>query len=628
MAAKGQTLAEFEPLHPAERKLLVACRDGEAAVIANSRPEKLTPDNHVRADFIRFLARGGDGDAPVHEAGVGLIGAVVIGQFDLSGVTVPYLLRLMSCLFQTQNEQLADANLAGAMLESGVFLTGSKLRGLIGNCLYVKGDIRLNGGFYATGKVWLNNARVGGNLQCGGGKFLPSEGGSLSFDCAEILGAVFLNNGFYSKGLVRFSGAKIGANLECTYGKFLPNSAEALQFDGAKINGSVFLDDDFCAMGTVRCPAAIVSGNFDCTGGSIISNSGRALNIERAKISGSMYLRNNFRVKGDLGLSSVKIGDFLDFSFSFISGKIDASHAIVQHRFRLVSMPEKLSHANLRHMRCGSLHDDASSWGTNNHLNGFTYQSLDHDAPIEPGFRVKWLQDQSPDSGTYRPQPWRHLQKTLKAMGHDAEARAIGIAHEKERRRRKVIGQARGNGWFQHLTAQLTGKLHDLYGFFTAYGYEPVRLLYAMLFVWLFCALVYWGAALGGMIGPTSPLVFQNEKYSACMAEWRDWTPNIFVKRSDHNWYFCEKLPGDYTTFSPLMYSLDLLLPLVDLFQDKDWGVQIPTPRDNIFEEYAAAPSQYLVRLVVWLEILFGWMASLMLVAVISGMARNTRDDE
>ena len=55
-------------------------------------------------------------------------------------------------------------------------------------------------------------------------------------------------------------------------------------------------------------------------------------------------------------------------------------------------------------------------------------------------------------------------------------------------------------------------------------------------------------------------MVFQNPAYVACT------TVNIC------NWFLCEPLPSDYTKFSPLAYSRDVLLPLVDLLQLKALG--------------------------------------------------------
>lgn len=825
MAAKGQTLKEFGNLYPAESKLLSACRDGTVAEITLMRPGKPTPNNRVRADFIRFLARGGDASAPVHEAGVHLIGAVVIGELNLSGVTVPYSLRLEECLFRTQEGKLADLTLKRVNLDGGLSLMGSQVNGIDGDGLRAQGDIYFALGFRAAAEVRLVDAQIEGVFQCGGGHFRPTDGAALSFDRAKISGSVFLNNGFKVRGEVRFLGAEIGGSFECSMGYFRPTNGDALSFDGAKISGSVFLnngfqatgavrffgavingmlscngghfkpkdgdalsfdqatisgdvflDQDFQATGTVRFMGATVGGTLSCQGGqfkpkhghalcfdgtkisgdvhlrgkfratgrvqflgseisgklvcrggrfkpkdgcallfngtrifggvyltdffrargevqfleAVISgnltcrrgqfkpnngdavsfdgtkisgnvflnndfhatgevrlmgveiggnlecdegrfeqSAGRALNFENAKIVGSAFLRDAFQAHGDVVLSSAEIGDGLDLSRSMIVGKLDARQAIIRHQFKLTDLPKKLSSANLRHMQCGSLLDDKTSWGKNNHLNGFIYRSFDHDAPIKPKFRIKWLQNQSRDKGSYRPQPWRHLQKTLKAMGHDAESREIGIAHEEFRYANRIVGQLPPEPTlYDKLSAPLTRGLHRIYGALAGYGYKPLKLVLFSVGIWFICSWVYWFSALAGYLGPTNPIVFQNPKYGYkeknCIYERQEFCISVPLD----NWYWLPSLPAEYTTFSPMAYSLDLILPLVDLGQEKDWGVLVPTPKKVPVEEILHFSWGHILRLIVWFEILWGWVASLMLVAVISGLVRNTRDDE
>lgn len=86
--------------------------------------------------------------------------------------------------------------------------------------------------------------------------------------------------------------------------------------------------------------------------------------------------------------------------------------------------------------------------------------------------------------------------------------------------------------------------------------------------------------------------------------------------------------PNEYTTFQPLAYSLDLILPLVDLQQDKDWAPMVTRARtSNPTGDTEQFPLGHFIRIVMWFEILFGWMASLMLVAILSGLVRKGEDD-
>ena len=65
------------------------------------------------------------------------------------------------------------------------------------------------------------------------------------------------------------------------------------------------------------------------------------------------------------------------------------------------------------------------------------------------------------------------------------------------------------------------------------------------------------------------------------------------------------------------MYSLDVILPIVDLQVEKDWG-QYVTMKDWTLNDFT--------RWIMWFEILFGWIYSLILVAILSGLAKNEKD--
>ena len=90
----------------------------------------------------------------------------------------------------------------------------------------------------------------------------------------------------------------------------------------------------------------------------------------------------------------------------------------------------------------------------------------------------------------------------------------------------------------------------------------------------------------------------------------------------------CKSLPAEYTTFSPLAYSLDILLPLVDLGQEKHWGPLIPTPERHFVVELFSFSPAHGVRLLNWFEILYGWIASLLFVAIVSGISRRSETEK
>lgn len=570
--AVGRTLAEFQPLKPAEQKLLEACRQGEFADVSDKRPEAANDNNTVRADFLRFLALGGDEQAPLHEHGVELEGAWVEGVLDLQGVRIPHSLVLHRCHF-SEVPLLRDSHIHGTLV-----LEGSHVNGFEADRMVCEGDVFLRGGFTANGEVRLLGAQIGGNLECDGAKLDGKDGDALSFDGAVIKGGVFLRNGF-THGEVRLRDAQIGGSFDCGGARLESKKGYALVCDGVAIKGDVFLRGGFTANGTVSLMGAQIGGSLYCSGGTKLDGKqGNALLCDGANVASAFFFRELAHPVNGISLAS---------------------------------------------MRVGTLVDDNQAWGERLILDGFVYGELSGDAPADADTRLAWLNKQLPshaglngDGRKFKPQPWQQLIRVLRHMGHAEDARQVGIAFEDRLRHANLIGQtpkvwSKPRAW---LYQNLSRTAHWLFWLLTGYGYRPLRLLAWMFGVWLACGMFYWYAALDGVFAPSDPLVFQNSDYKICAAQ------------NAVNWYLCEKLPEEYTGFSPLAYSLDVILPLVDLQQENDWAPLIPTPKNIWYEEWLAFDLKHVARLVVWFEILFGWVASLLLVAVVSGLTKRREE--
>jgi hypothetical protein len=111
--------------------------------------------------------------------------------------------------------------------------------------------------------VRLVGADIGGNLDCGSGKFVKPNGYAHSADLVKVTGSVFLNNGFSAEGEVRLLGADIGGDLDCSGGKFMNLAGRALSADDAQVAGNVLLRDGFSAEGEVRLLGADIGGNLE-----------------------------------------------------------------------------------------------------------------------------------------------------------------------------------------------------------------------------------------------------------------------------------------------------------------------------------------------------------------------------
>ncbi|ABQ30903.1 hypothetical protein [Acidiphilium cryptum] len=565
---KGRTLVEFGELSTAERKLLACAAAGDVADFGNVRPESVNDANKVRGAFIRFLALGGDEDAPVHETGVQLQGAWVEGAFDLDGVETKGGLYLVESAFEAA-PVFRDSRIRGSLT-----LSGSKIPGLLGDRLTCDSSLFLTSKFVTAGEVRLLGAKIGCNFECSGGTFRNEDGDAISADGIVVAGDVFMDDTFKATGDVRLLGAKIGGDFACSGGTFNNKNQKALSADRIDVAGDVFMNDTFKATGEVRLLGAKIGGNLVCRRGTFRGKQDETKDNQKAIVMQGAH------VDGALLIDKITIE----------AGMIDLSSATVS---RLV--------------------DDSKTWAKGVMLDGFVYNTISGEAPTDAKMRIGWLDKQSEaDSGKdgkgaeFRPQPWQQLRKVLREMGHYEAAREVGIAFEQRKRECGLIGQVPEISVGQALRAvggSVYGKtarlLHIGYGALVGYGYRPLRLLMIATVVWLVFGGGYFAAARwDGAFVPSTQALFSRYGERCGLPAHVRWTD-------------CKAIRLEYPQFYPLAYSLNVLLPVGNLGQEGTWRPETGTWGGRI------------AQFAVWFETLFGWMAGLILVAVVSGLAKR-----
>ncbi|WP_068436886.1 hypothetical protein [Magnetospirillum sp. XM-1] len=179
--------------------------------------------------------------------------------------------------------------------------------------------------------------------------------------------------------------------------------------------------------------------------------------------------------------------------------------------------------------------------------------------------------------GVFDPQPYEQLAKVLKAQGHDGEARRIQIAKEDDRLKRGKMGRWHRVAW-------------RLYGWLAGYGYRRARPLLWLLGAIVLGAIVFWEADRYGIMVPAKERIYMHADYV-----------------SKHH------IPPEYPRPVWPIYSADLLLPFVDLAQDSYW---IPSITGKGW-------AGWVVTIYMWLHIAFGWIASALFVAGITGLVKR-----
>ncbi len=144
-------------------------------------------------------------------------------------------------------------------------------------------------------------------------------------------------------------------------------------------------------------------------------------------------------------------------------------------------------------------------------MGGFTYENLVPRGPFPLEQRLEWV---AAATAEYTPEPYELLATVLRAGGEDEDAREVLLA--KQRRRRETLP----------LAAKLWGYAQD---WTVAYGYRPGRAAVWMAVLWAAGSLAFARAEPPPLKG------------------------------------------GEHPAWSPALFTLDLLLPVIDLGQVGFW---------------------------------------------------------
>jgi hypothetical protein len=435
--------------------------------------------------------------------------------------------------------------------------------------------------------------------------------GSLSFpdsalpglhaESARFDGELAFNAGCSVHGEMHLARSIIGRDLNCerlqlrASDRFADALPCRLVADGAHIGADVILTGGAEAVGELRFLGARIQGDLRASGARLSAElddagvRGAVLTLDRARVGGNVVLDAGFSAAGQVRFHRARIGGDLDFNGADLDVVGDAGwgdsapvlldRAQIGGTLKLQRLLRPLEGASLVDTRIGALLDDAQTWGAHHALDGFAYTRFGPGAPTDAPMRLGWLATQhvSRLESEFRPEPWRRVIKVLRRMGRDDMAAEIAIGRERHLRRSGLIGLAAPAGlrWLPRLG-------HALFGALAGYGHRPVRVLLASALLWLACAGAYWVADAEGLMAPA---VSQPARSSARLR--------------------------------PLAYSLDVLVPLVDLREQRRWAPAVNDDR-------TALPA-VLVQTLTWFEALCGWLATLTLLAMATGLADRDR---
>ncbi|MER0479438.1 hypothetical protein ABR737_13970 [Streptomyces sp. Edi2] len=506
-----------------------------------------------------------------------LVGATITGNLQLPYATIEIPVAFVDCHFEKAVE-LSDASLRA------VDFTGSSLPGLNADRLKVEGDLVLVGTVSGAvslfradiaGDMWLNGAELisegtgyalrAPQLCIGGGLYARSINavGGLNLWGAQAF-TLDVTKGYLScatHAALRCDGIRIAQDLHCTK---LSVDGGGISLFGAMIGGQCWFNNAAVRNHTgwaVNAPSVKVSGGFygngmktdggvnlfaatvgesiELSGCTLISHGDHALRAPGARVEANLMLNGGATLIGGITLPRAEIKGTLCLSNSTFG---EASSIDLQHAIvgalDTASTNTRPSACDLRAATIGRIDDSPTSWPPRIELDGLTYQDL---RPLlTAGQRLAWLDR----SDSYHPQSYERLAAHYRQLGHDDDARTVQLARHRKRR-----SSAR-------LPARLWGYFEDLT---VGYGYRPGRALISLFALTAIVAVIFTAI-------PPQPV--------------RTGGP----------------------AFQPVVFALDLILPILDLGQEK------------AFLPYGGS------AWVAWASALAGWLLA---TTVIAGLTRR-----
>jgi hypothetical protein len=236
--------------------------------------------------------------------------------------------------------------------------------------------------------------------------------------------------------------------------------------------------------------------------------------------------------------------------------------------------------------------------------------------PVDAASRLDWLSRQTAErwGEDFWPQPHEQLALVLQELGHEDDAREVLIAKERLQR------AARLRRIRNPVDRAIQSTIDFILKVTVAYGRQPLLALVWLFFLWAIGVGVFAYAEANGGIRPTSPVVLRQSEWTLCGIEESEErvlaaTGQLASGRAapgqtQLDCFLDQWEAASFPVFSPWMYSLDNLLPVLDLEQKSVWSPNPDVP-----------PGEF-ARAFFYVQAILGWTLSLLAVAGFSGIVR------
>lgn len=514
--SEGSAQAQDEGLSSAERKLLAAAAAGKFLIL---RPGDIELNNEL------------------HDAAAGPLWT------DDQTIRAEVLVEILTGIRQPGARRIRYVMLRGARITGSLHLLGATLVCplWLQDC-YIEQPVNLNEAtalvirmpgchvpFLAADELRTSGDLVLSDKFTATGEILlrgARIGGHLNLSGAKITSlsgerlivgqGMYCRDEFRASDEVRLLGAHISGQLDLRGAELATPGGRALVADRLTVDGDLICAQGFKAHGQVRLIDAEVKGNLDMTDANLVNPGRLALLADGLTVTGTMFCQVSAR--GEIHLPHARIGRQLDFNGASLTSPggiaLNLEGASIAGTLFLLPETQPDGAVILGNAHIGAVLDDPATWPVTLDLRGLVYDRIES-RNANLAARLGWLTRQA---GGYNPQIYDQLAAAYRRAGSEEAARKVAIA--KQWRRRRIFNPL---NWLWYATV--------------GYGYRP----------WLSGIWLALLIALGTWIFGSA--------YPAHMIAIRVHPP----------------------TFNPLAYTLDVLLPIVDLGQKSAWQPQGPT---------------------------------------------------
>ncbi|RSM60393.1 hypothetical protein DMH04_54165 [Kibdelosporangium aridum] len=316
-------------------------------------------------------------------------------------------------------------------------------------------------------------------------------------------------------GAVHLRGAHIGGGLWFTGSELHNPGGFAIFGNLLTVEHSMFCRNGFIARGEIRLRSASIGSQFSLNGASLSNPDKAALDGSRLHVGKDMFCKDRFTCEGELNLDGALVDGTLLLREATLRNAGGTAFSFRSGRARTMGFQLQeppLGAVVLTNAQVEEFDDESETWPEVIWLRGFKYDTLRNET-ISVRSRLNWL-TRHPDG--FAPGTYDNLATAYKQAGQAEAARRVAIAkHWRRRRELKLPGKLWN--WLLYLTV--------------GYGYRTW-----LAGLWL-AGLLLVGAAV-----------------------FADAYPSDMLQAST-------TVPA----FQPLAYSLDVLLPVVDLGQQRSW---------------------------------------------------------